>query len=717
MKFASMAAPQPQAASPCWPAAAPQARARAWVRTRARGRLGRALLGLALCAGLRPAGAASLTSALLKAGDGSAPLAAAWAEAAHKSRDDGEPLALAQLRSKVSTAAGARSRAGKVETAAEYNVHKELYRVEVAFDVQDMDAGHGLTVTFDKKKDRMVLSKGVTPVHGLAWGHYDDRIDSTGWSELYIETADSGLVTNDVRAYSAGFVEGVLTSVRISEFNANTRQLLLRKDASTHSLRHVLALLKKQLKHMKHMTKVDRETMAEEPQDSYWKHVRYVLFQMWGICDGYNKVARHYRRRELDLLDLAVLNAAGELPQLMEAYTQEARDGRAAANPSFLQRGSSRARARARGNASALTLDDQRKAEEDLRWERRVAGNGRCSALVRLAEANSDLLIGHTTWDDYSKMTRIFKYYKIVLEGADTFATQGAMSSYPGVVGSTDDFYLLDSGLGVMETSLIILDPKAWVSVQEFDIKPQIPNFAHIMAVNRLATSSAHWAQLFMTVNTGTYTSQWLVVDYNQFEVGKPLPDGTFWVIEAVPGAVHAEDMTAHLRSRGYFPSFNRPYFEPIRQKSGHSAAEKAHGELYSWGDNPRAKIFAESAPAVNDPPTMRVLMDRNLHAGGPGALDTAGHEVSARMDLVPGVHLPNGGIDAKVVGRCLQRAFSVQAVSGPSHAALPAFQWALPGGGEAFPGWPHIGQPNSWKFDYVQMTPAGQGAVADEDC
>ena len=44
----------------------------------------------------------------------------------------------------------------------------------------------------------------------------------------------------------------------------------------------------------------------------------------------------------------------------------------------------------------------------DEAWEMRMR-KSRCSAFVRLADQNSDILVGHATWDDYSKMTRIFK--------------------------------------------------------------------------------------------------------------------------------------------------------------------------------------------------------------------------------------------------------------------------------------------------------------------
>jgi len=212
--------------------------------------------------------------------------------------------------------------------------------------------------------------------------------------------------------------------------------------------------------------------------------------------------------------------------------------------PSFLQRDRSHNQ---RSEAKEDPLDN-------AHWERRVAESGRCSALVRLTDGNDDLYMGHTTWDDYSKMTRIFKYYNFVLPGADSVASLIAFSSYPGVLSSTDDFYTTDSKLVVMETSLMVLDPALWDRAMHFPEHPHIPNFVHIMATNRMARSAQHWSWLFSGAKTGTYASQWMVVDYNKLEeqsrgvlASSALPANTFWVVEVLPGVVESRDMTAFL--------------------------------------------------------------------------------------------------------------------------------------------------------------------------
>merc|ERR1719401_767647 len=123
---------------------------------------------------------------------------------------------------------------------------------------------------------------------------------------------------------------------------------------------------------------------------------------------------------------------------------------------SLLQRSRAGSRDRTNGNSSTEDLLD------DAHWESRLARSGRCSALVRLAAGNQDILLGHATWSDYSQMTRIFKYYKFSLRGAGSVTTLMALSSYPGAVSSTDDFYIMDSGLAIMETSLTLLNPTVW---------------------------------------------------------------------------------------------------------------------------------------------------------------------------------------------------------------------------------------------------------------
>lgn len=576
-----------------------------------------------------------------------------------------------------------------------WRTHQPLFPVAVNMELSEMKASEGLTIVFDKGAQKLRVQQGMVPNGGVAWGKYLDNIETTGWSELSVQTADDQNMANDVKMYAAGFIEGLMTSVRISEFYSNSQKVLLKKNEVANALPAIRKLFKNQLGFTRAMTNMEHHVFSDEPEDPYWKHVRYTLFQMWGVLDGYNNAALRFGGDTLELEDMLLINAGAELPQLLQAYGPDARENRASKSqaPSFLQK-----RQRAQKEDPL----------DDLHWERRVAESGRCSALVRLADGNADMYMGHSTWDDYSKMTRIYKYYNFSLPAASTSATKMSFSSYPGVVSSTDDFYVMDSGLSVMETSLEILDGAAWDKVLDFPRYSTIPNFLHLMAVNRMASSSPHWARLMSKTNTGTLTSQWMVVDYNQFTSGSALGDGTFWLVEMVPGVSEMQDMTKYLQEKRYWPSFNRPYFEKVRELSGHSAAQRSHGNLYSWEANPRATIFAASAPTVNALSEMRGIMDRNAYPAAGVSPNDPGHDIAARMDLSPMLKIPNGGIDAKVTSRCLMKTLQVQAISGPSHQTLQPFRWKGEDGSELWPDFPHAGMPDNWDFDFVQMTGFG---------
>merc|ERR1719410_786684 len=199
-------------------------------------------------------------------------------------------------------------------------------------------------MTVDKKLQKLRVEQGVLREQGIAWGTLDDRIDTTGWSELNMETSDNPSYKNDVTMYSAGYVEGLLTCVRISDYFANVHELLVRKDIEAQALTTIKNLFTKEIRYLKTQANMQQHELAQEPEEYYWKHARYILFQLWGLCDGYNYAARKFGVNSLNLEDMLVLNSGGELPQLMEAFTPEAVQDRAQAqsapppSPYFLQR-------------------------------------------------------------------------------------------------------------------------------------------------------------------------------------------------------------------------------------------------------------------------------------------------------------------------------------------------------------------------------------------
>jgi hypothetical protein len=586
-----------------------------------------------------------------------------------------------------------------------------LFPVNVAYDWQTHDPTKGITIVMDANSGALKATSGISTTRAAAWGYMKEELSKDGWIKLFVQTTDSSRVPNDIRMYAAGFVEGLLSAVRISQFYSNSFQTLMKDENNAAAINNLKRVFEDELKFVQSKTNIHAGTASVEPADPYWKQIRYQYMQMWALKDAYNFVAAANGVRQLSLLDFMFINSHAELPELLQAYAPDAMKKR----PSFLLQGDAMnpARQRAlRGNSNNEGNATSQEADHD--WEERLSKNGHCSALVRLASENKDLFVGHTTWGDYGKMTRIFKYYHFDLAGANTKAKLVGFSSYPGCISSTDSFYMLNSGLVVMDTSLEILNANVYDRVSKNN---HVPDFMHIMAANRMASSAAHWAVLFSEVNSGTGNSQWMIIDYNRFVPSKPIPDGTLWVLEQVPGITMKKDMTSWLRDKGYWASYNRPYFEQTRTMSGHTEAEKKHGALYSYENGPRASILKKVTPLSEHLMDMRGIMNRNMWQSEGIPTKSPGHAISARMDLSFS-KIPNGGIDAKVANRCLFRAMQCQAISGPSHDSQKIFKWKG-GDVDVMKGWPHLGLPDTWDFNWVQMTPtAPLSSLADvESC
>jgi len=565
----------------------------------------------------------------------------------------------------------------------------------------------------------------ASPFAGIAYAQKRDNLASDGWIQLRVELDDLPRASNDLKMYGAGFLEGLVTAERISQFYSNFYQVLAKDQGLLLGLGNVRKMFYDEVVYLRKQCKFERGPIGAEPPSDYWKQMRYQLSQLFGMRDGYNYVAHMTGVKQLDIIDLMIINSHSQLPTLIDAYSPAATISRRAfqekkkkapAAPAFLQRHVTE------GNATTAAKHAQKKhavasrpapnstlEAADRDWERRLARDGHCSAMVKVMPSNMDLVVGHTTWNDYSKMTRIFKYYGFKLPNSGANSGVQGFSSYPGCIASTDDFYLLDSGMAVVDTSLELLAPSLYDRLPDLPANVRVPDFMHVMAVNRLAKTGVHWTNLFASINTGTSLAQFMVVDYNRFTPGQPLKDNTLRMIEQVPGMIHQADLSNELNSRGYWASFNRPYFKDIREATGHAAAEAAYGDLYSFNEGPRAKIFAlNQAPVANMADFMK-LMNRNVFPMEGVLPIEPGHAISARLDLAGFSPIPNGGIDSKVTGNCLLRKLQCKAISGPTHDNQPVFMWRDSDGKEKFPGWPHIGLPNTWNYGWVGMEPESE--------
>ena len=99
-----------------------------------------------------------------------------------------------------------------------------------------------------------------------------------------------------------------------------------------------------------------------------------------------------------------------------------------------------------------------------------------------------------------------------------------------------------------------------------------VPTFVRALVANAQAVGGRQWTDIFARENSGTvrysiashcppsalltiiqYNNQWMIIDYSLFTPLAPLPDGTLWIIEQIPGRTRAADVTEHLRRNGRY--------------------------------------------------------------------------------------------------------------------------------------------------------------------
>ena len=335
----------------------------------------------------------------------------------------------------------------------------------------------------------------------------------------------------------------------------------------------------------------------------------------------------------------------------------------------------------------------------------------------------SEIYFAHSSWFHYSNMNRVFKHYD--LEWRD-FSRTYSFSSYPGMLSSLDDFYLVnDTSLVVIQTTNGIYNASVYA-----ETTPQsLPAWARIRAANVLAQTGDEWAEVYSTHNSGTYNNQYQVLDLKRFVPGSALLPGALTIVEQMPGLCDWADATAELE-RGYFPSYNVPYLARIYERSGYATLDERRGHApgYEYEMAPRAKILRRDHGRAKTLDGMMRLMRSNGY-GNPDDefAEDPWMAVCSRGDLNKGKASLSGCYDSKVSSAGLFRdGMRAYVVNGPTNQGQPVFKWSdiivvsdlsnasgSPNS-EAFNGAglrldlsaSHLGQPDVFDFDYEELQP-----------
>ncbi|CAI5659559.1 phospholipase B-like 1 isoform X3 [Oreochromis niloticus] len=477
------------------------------------------------------------------------------------------------------------------------------------------------------------------------------KLQTYRWGVLEIN-AGYGEVTqeDETTFFLAGYLEGYLTAGQMFSHYSNMYPQLIKDEKVLEPLKNFLS---KQDQWAREQVKLRRNS------DPLWRHMGLILAQLDGLHAGAALWAKSKHREPLSAFTVQFLNGVGDLLDLVPALTP-------------------------RSNSSAGS------------GAFRMPGMGHCTALIKVLPGFENLLVGHSSWYTYAATMRIYKHWDFKV--SDTHVATGKMSfsSYPGFLMSLDDFYLLGSGLLMTQTSIGIFNASLFSQLSPHSLLA----WQRVRLANSLAHTGEEWAQVFSRYNSGTYNSQYMVVDLSRISLSKSIRDGALTVVEQIPGKVMDSDQTRALR-RGYWPSYNIPFHAEIYNLSGYSVMWKRYGEDFSYDLCPRAKILRRDQAKVSDLISLKRMMRYNNYKKDPYSKGHPCKTICCRNDLRPRRPRPGGCYDTKVTDYQMALQLVAEAINGPTtQGGLRPFSW------QSFNFTIHQGLPHTYSFPFITMRP-----------
>ncbi|XP_013190959.1 putative phospholipase B-like 2 [Amyelois transitella] len=505
----------------------------------------------------------------------------------------------------------------------------------------------------------------------VARATYRNDINTTGWA--YLELHTSANFSDEKQAYAAGYLEGFLTRDLIWMHWQNMLKGYCYNKTDVCGL--IEDFLDKNEAYISSM-------ITAYPLDPYWYQIKLYYIQLEGLAVGYEEATRD-PYEQLTYRDMIWLNMLGDLDELSFALSMPE------------------------------TTPDS------------ILFSEHCTGLVKLLPDLSELYTSQVTWNSYQSMLRFQKMY--VLQFRMTIETDQripgykmSFSSYPGIVQSLDDFYVISSGLVAAETTIGNSNRTLFELVKP---EGQILEFARAMIANRLARNGREWVEIFRKHNSGTYNNQWYIVDYKRFKSSAggargSAGRGLLWLLEQLPGHTRAADLTSELIRTTYWPSYNIPYFPRIFNLSGGNERVRVYGDWFGYDTNPRAKIIKQKQAEISNLADMYRTLRYNDYKHDPLARCaacrppySACNAIAARNDLNPinGTypfralgHRSHGATDAKLTSAALASRYQFVAVASPAHnlsRGIPPFKWSEFDLGSQVS---HVGHPDAWMFQPV---------------
>jgi hypothetical protein len=460
----------------------------------------------------------------------------------------------------------------------------------------------------------------------LAIATYSADMNTTGWM---IYNAEVNTASPDwEQFYSIGYMEGYLAYETIW--------------FARYDLDYILADYPEQF-----ATFIQNQTtwfdfmIRFHPQDPYWDLVNTTRAQLYGMYQGYNDAINQTNRPDL-YLNFTNFYMVTYWADLFGAISS---------------------------NVNST-----------------VVNAPRCSFLLKMTE--TELFASHDSWNFFDTMLKIFRKLSFNLQNPLVKTKQMSYSGMPGSVPSQDDFYMLDNGRLVSETSLINNN----VTNTEYLHADSLPYWIRITIANLAYDTQQTWTDMFFKYRSGTYNNQWLIVNFDEYNQGKAnLSNLTnvIWIVEEFYGYTSQQDVTQELFvPQGYVASYNVPYSPQIQNISG---------DPTNYTNDTRYYLFKKYAPGIQTLDDFKFVMRLNNISDSNDYCEA----IASRCDLSSNspFPFPFGAIDSKVTSDSLIYQQEAWVIAGPTtEQDIAPFDWE---------NWPQfnqsrVGMPSVFNFSWI---------------
>ena len=480
-----------------------------------------------------------------------------------------------------------------------------------------------------------------------AYATFNDSLNESGWGRLNIRANPKS--SSKDQMFCMGYIDTAISASRVYEAYKLYREENNAKGAWPKGWEN---WINQNIEYINKQIQVN-------PQDPYWIGISLIREQFRGMVNGLRE-HRPEGEAEIKEVDFWIFQSAGDFEDIDQAL-----------NPEKIRR-----------------------AEPEL--------HAHCTGLLKFAPDYSDIYFAQDTWSDVRELHAYLKSYSF--EVKEFKAKNIAISTRTGHLSSVDDFWMADTNLLVLETTLHCFNQ----TLYRIGVTPNsVLTWMRVYYAMLKSDNGKDWTQNFIFENSGTYNNEYIVLDGNKFTPGqKPVSD-LVWMIEQLPTTFHAEDITDKFVEQGWFPSINTPYFEDIFNLAdypGQQQRQPAKKDFWSYYEQPRYKVIVKHVKDNTTYSFFQQLMRWNKYTdpSEPNYGEPA-QGILARYDLRPdngtafGSKASFAGLDSKTASlKQAMKHFTFDAIASPQYENLPAFSFSN------WPGISNYGLVDTWKFPWT---------------